>query len=521
MNKHFCRFWFVGAAIGSVKFDGIVMALGLLIIAAPTVTPAQNIDIRDSMVKIYSVQIEPYYYDPWSMNRPTFSSGSGCVIEGRRILTNAHIVSDQSFLQVRRHGDPTKYTARVIAVSHAADLALITVEDTTFFDNIAPLKLGNLPEVQQEVTVYGFPEGGDTLSITKGVISRIEHDDYAHSSIELLAVQIDAAINSGNSGGPVVIDNRVSGVVMQYLEDSENIGYMVPTPVIKHFLADLADGRYDGIPEDGIVIQSMENENLKKKYGMHRRQTGVLVLKVLPGAPAENIVRPDDVILSIDGQAVADDGTIEFRPRERTSLAYLIQLHQIGERLKLGVLRAGRKKKLAVDLNRAVGSLDLVARERYDVRPTYFIYGGLILIPLTQNYLMSWGEDWYNTAPKNLVSLYQYAHAAVEGEQAVILSKVLPAEVNSGYHEFRDLRIVSVNGRHIRNLRQLIEIVEKPSRNSSIEFQSDMGLKIVLDREQVRAEQEKILRTYSVPADRSDSLDDAAAANQTPGAGGK
>jgi S1-C subfamily serine protease len=466
------------------------------------------------MVKIYSVQIEPYYYDPWSMNRPTFSSGSGCVIEDRRILTNAHIVSDQSFLQVRRHGDSVKYTAKVIAVSHAADLALISVEDPEFFNDIEPLKLGDLPEVQQEVAVYGFPQGGDTLSITKGVISRIEHDAYAHSSIELLAVQIDAAINSGNSGGPVVIDNRVSGVVMQYLEDSENIGYMVPTPVIKHFLVDLADGRYDGIPEDGIVVQPMENESLKNMYRMQRRQTGVLVLKVLPGAPAEGIVKPGDVILSIDGKSVADDGTIEFRPRERTSSAYLVQLHQIGETMQLEVLRRGRRKMLRINLDRAVGSLDLVDRERYDVRPTYFIYGGLIFVPLTQNYLMSWGEDWFNSAPKNLVALYRYSQASVEGEQAVILSKVLPSEVNSGYHEFRDLRILSVNGQRIQNLHQLIQAVEQKTRKPNIQFQTELGLKIVLDRERVRSEQTDILQTYSVPADRSDNLRKTATSSQ-------
>ena len=497
--------WWIGA---------LIAAVGAAALACVPPARAQNNDIRDSMVKIYSVQIEPYYYDPWSMNRPTYSSGSGCVIEGRRILTNAHIVSDHSFLQVRRHGDAAKYTARVMAVSHAADLALITVDDPAFFSDAVPLQLGDLPEVQQEVSVYGFPEGGDTLSITKGVISRIEHDAYAHSSIELLAVQIDAAINSGNSGGPVVIGDRVAGVVMQYLEDSENIGYMVPTPVIKHFLTDLQDGRYDGIPEDGIVFQSMENESLKKLYRMQRRQTGVLVLKVLPDAPAEGVIKPGDVILAVDGQPVADDGTIEFRSRERTSSAYLVQLHQIGEKLQLEVLRNGRRSKRTVLLDRAVGTLDLVARERYDVRPTYYIYGGLIFIPLTQNYLMSWGQDWYNTAPKNLVALYQFGQAAVQGEEVVVLSKVLPAEVNNGYHEFRDLRIVAVNGEPIRNLRELIQAVEQKAKATDIRFESDLGLKIVLDRRQVNSAQASLLRNYSVPADRSENLLQTAAVSR-------
>ena len=483
-------------------FAGILAASVLLILSIPDASFAR-IDIRDSMVKIYAVQIEPYYYDPWSMNRPVTTSGSGCIIEGNRILTNAHIVSDQSFVQVRRHGDAKKYTARVAAVSHAADLALLTVADRQFFKNITPLKLGDLPQVQQEITVYGFPEGGDTLSITKGVVSRVEHDSYAHSSIRLLAVQIDAAINSGNSGGAVLEGGKISGVVMQYLEDSENIGYMVPTLLIKHFLTDLEDGRYDGIPDEGITVQTLENTSLREKYGLSGDHNGILVVAVAPGSPAEGKVEAGDVILNVDGYNVADDGTIEFRPRERTSVAYCIQLHQINETVRLQILRKGKVVSVQIKLTRPTGTFDLVARQRYDIRPSYYVYGGLIFIPLTQNYLMSWGEDWFNDAPKNLVALFNYGQPKVKGEEAIILSKVLPAEINSGYHDYNDLRIVKANGKRIHRLRDLIASVENDGNARFVEFTSERGLKIVLDRKKVEKAQAGILKTYRVPSDRS------------------
>jgi S1-C subfamily serine protease len=481
----------------------VVAVVGFFLSADPV---AASPGVREAMVKIYSVQIEPYYYDPWSMNRPSASGGSGCVIAGNRILTNAHIVSDQSFIQVRRHGDSKKYTARVIAVSHTADLALLTVDTPEFFEAVEPLQLGDLPEVQQEVTVYGFPEGGDTLSITKGVVSRVEHDAYAHSSFNLLAVQIDAAINPGNSGGPVLADDRVSGVVMQYLEDSENIGYMVPAPLIHHFLDDLKDGRYDGIPEDGIVVQPMENDALKDRFGLPRQRSGSLVVTVLPDAPAQGAVRPGDVILAVDGHAVADDGTIEFRPRERTLAAYFTQMHQIGDDLDLTLWRDGGQKTVRIRLDKALGSLDLVPKERYDVRPTYYIYGGLIFVPLTQNYLMSWGEQWYSTAPKNLVALYDGDRRTVSGEEVVVLSKVLPAEVNNGYHQYRDLRVVEVNHRRIRNLNELMAAVEGAGAERFVEFGTEDGLRIVLNRQRVVQTQAQLLRTYSVPSDRSEDL---------------
>lgn len=463
-------------------------------------------DTRDAMVKIYCVQTEPYYYDPWSMNRSISTSGSGCVIAGKRILTNAHVVSDQSFIQVRRHGDPKKYTARTMAVSHAADLALLTVDDHSFFDGIEPLQFGELPQMRQEVLVYGFPEGGDTISITKGVVSRIEHDEYAHSSVSLLAVQIDAAINSGNSGGPVLVNDRISGVVMQVLEESENIGYMVPSPVIAHFLKDLEDGRYDGIPYDGILTQSMENASLKQRYGLLSGRTGVLVVSVRPGAPSEGLVKPGDIVVQIDGHPIADDGTIEFRPNERTSADYYTQQHQIGEFLELDIFRNKKMKKVKFKLTHPVGSGDLVPRERYDVRPTYYIYGGLVFAPLTQNYLMSWGDDWYSSAPKNLVALFRYGIPRVAGEQVVIMSKVLPAEINSGYHDFRDLQIVSVNGDKINRIEDVIRLVEASGKGRFVEFKTDRGASIILERDKVMPATDQILSTYNVPADRSPDL---------------
>jgi S1-C subfamily serine protease len=495
----------VKTAFSLICLFGSILGGILFISGFPHIALAKQ-DVRDAMVKIYAVQTEPYYYDPWSMNRSTSTSGSGCVIEGNRILTNAHVISDQSFVQVRRYGAPKKFKARIIAVSHTADLALLTVDDPSFFKGIKPPAFGVLPEIQQEVYVYGFPEGGDTLSITKGVVSRIEHDIYAHSSRALLAVQIDAAINSGNSGGPVLTGDSIIGVVMQFLEQSENIGYMVPMPIVKHFLTDLEDGQHDGFPEDGIVVQSMENESMRKMHGLSKQQTGTLVVAVLPGSAADGKVRSGDVILAVDGHDIADDGTLEFRPKERTSADYYTQLHQIGETLKLTVLRDSREHRVLILLDKPAGFSDLVPRERYDVRPTYYIYGGLIFIPLTQNYLMAWGRDWYSNAPRHLVALFQHTRPTVEGEEVVVLSKALPAEVNSGYHDLNDLQIAKVNGVKIHNLRELIRIVETDKDAAYVVFESRQGLKIVLERKLAEAEQAKILRTYSVPADRSADL---------------
>jgi S1-C subfamily serine protease len=482
-------------------------ALVALVLAAGAVSAAPAADPRAAMVKIFTVQDPPSYQTPWNREGPGHYSGSGCIVAGGRILTNAHVVSDQTFLQVRRTGRARKHTARVVAVSHDADLALLAVDDPAFAEGVTALEFGELPEVRETVAVYGFPEGGDTLSITEGVISRIEHSRYAHSTIELLAAQIDAAVNPGNSGGPVIHKRRVVGVVMQILQNSEGIGYMVPMPVVRHFLDDVADGRYDGFPEDGILFQPMENGALRRRHGLGAGDTGVLVTWVRPGMPGHGKILPGDVITAVDGHAVGDDGTVEFRPGERTRADHFTQMHQVGETLQVGLRRGGRPMTLPLRLDRPWGANMLVPRLQYDRAPSYYIYGGLVFSTLTLNYLMTWGEKWENDAPGNLLHLLINDRPEVAGEEAVVLINVLPSEINAGYEAAINARIVTVNGRKVRNLADLVRIVEGDGTSGPfVEFVDAHGHAMVLERKAAADARQEILGTYAIAADRSPDL---------------
>lgn len=483
----------------------IYVPLFLLFGFGQNVQAASTDPVRDAIVKIYTIHNRPDYYNPWSMQGPRSSTGSGCIIEGRKILTNAHVVSDQTFIQVRRHGTVRRVQAKVVRVSHAADLAILTVEDPDFFEGVEPLSIGTLPASQDEVVVYGFPMGGDTLSITKGVISRIEHQTYSHSSVYLLAGQIDAAINPGNSGGPVLKDDEVVGVVMQAISNAENLGYMVPVNVVRHFMKDLEDGQHDGFPSLGVVLQDMENPSHRARAGMQSRDTGVLITRLLLGSSVEGVLEPGDVLLSVGGLDVADDGTVEFRPRERTSLSYAIQQKQIGEELEFTYLRQGTNQSAIITLNRSVKDDWLIPMQRYDVLPEYYIYGGVVFCPLTKNLLMAWGKNWYNAAPKEWVALLGENFVTEEREDVVIALKVLAADINQGYHEYRNLTISSVNGSSIRNLEELVDAVESAD-SEYIEFESDSGKRLVFDREKVEQADANILDTYRVSHDRSEHL---------------
>ena len=277
--------------------------------------------LKNAVVKIHASAAAPDYFTPWRLLNSGQSSGSGAVISGNKILTNAHVVANARYLQAQKNGDPKKYLARTLFVSHASDLAILTVDDPDFFTDLKPLPFGKLPDPLQEVSVYGYPFGGNSLSITKGILSRVEHQFYAHGGTYLLAGQIDAAINPGNSGGPVIANQKIVGVVMQANSGgrAENLGYFVPPSVIKHVLKDAEDGVNDGFADLGFRTQSLESPAIKAAYGLKPNQSGVLVTKVFSGSPSSGVIKANDVIMKIDGFSIAEDKSIEFRKNMRTN----------------------------------------------------------------------------------------------------------------------------------------------------------------------------------------------------------
>ena len=487
----------------------LIVRVTLLIILSCLITSASwaKKDVKKSVVKIYTVY-NTYDYDrPWQMKGQDSCSGSGTIIDGKRILTNAHVVADHTFIQVRKAGDAKRYTAEVEVLAHQCDLAILKVNDDSFFENVDPIQIGDLPKIRDRVAVYGFPEGGDELSITEGVVSRVEHNLYSHSFAHLLTCQIDAAINEGNSGGPVMKDDQLVGVAFQAMsrEDVENIGYMVPSPVIKHFLTDIADGKYEGIPELGISSQNMENPDIRLRSGMSKTETGALVSHIDPDSPATGVLRPGDVLLSIEGVRVQNDKTVEFREGERTHFKYLIQKKQMNDSVRLKILRQKKVMSVVVKLSMPLHFSRLVPHEQYDVVPTYYILGGMLFEPVTLNYLKTWGKKWIFSAPDDLTHYYLYGKRTDDRKEVIVLVEVLADEINVGYHDL-DNRVVShVNGKKISTMEDLVAAFEKNEGKYHL-ILDERGHQIVLDRRKVDQNSQRILKRYRIASDRSEDL---------------
>ena len=473
------------------KLSGIVAVLVGAVLAGAA--EGTRNDPLNAVVKVETTSTVPNFWLPWQNRLASSGSGSGAVIGDGLILTNAHNVADASLITIRKQNDDTLFVAKVKFVDHDCDLALLSVDDPKFSADITPLEFTETPPPQSQVIAAGFPLGGDGISLTQGIISRIEVRRYVQSFKWLLTAQVDAAINPGNSGGPVFFNGKVAGIAFQGDGRGENLGYIIPYEIIRHFFDDIKDGKADGFGVLGFTFGSLDNPDTRAYLGMKPDQTGIMVCKIHPGTDG-SALKVGDVILALDGKKVANNGNIRLADGQPRHFTTIPASKQIGEKVKLTLLRDGRIVDSELPVRRFN---EQVEPHLYDHRPQYYIIGGLVFTRLTYSYLLEWGKS---DPPAPLMRRIGREKTSPE-ENVVVLAQVLGDEVNVGYQNLDSLVLVAINGKKVHNLAEAVEMVEK-CRDKYITFMFEEDTPVTLDLEKLRAATPKILERYRVPADR-------------------
>lgn len=494
------------------KYKNLLVSLLIILILLPPFLPSAeadeadiNIDIiktyEKSVVMIMAVRQEFDYVTPWKKLPMSRGVGTGFVIHGSRILTNAHNVANARYIEVTKQYEARRYPAQVEYIGHDCDLALLTVTDTSFFDDTTPLSLGPVPRINSTVQTCGFPLGGRQISITEGVVSRVETGIYSHTQADShVIVQTDAAINPGNSGGPVLQNGKVVGVAFQGLQTADNIGYMIPTTIISHFLNDVKDGTYDGFGSSGITtFEGLHNPAYKTYLKVPDDVQGVVIIEVTRGSTAEGILQMSDVLTRIDSYDIDNDGMISIDGL-RLEFSEAIDRKQIGESVNIQFYRNGERtdSEIKVALNAPV----LTWRRLYDNEPKYQIHAGLTFVIVTRNFLETWGRNWPMDIPFTLRYLFMHANHLTEDpnlKEFVVLSEILPDDINAYVPGFKNQVVESVNGIKINTLLDLQSAFQKDIDGYWIVRFMNNDSPMILDAAAARHRQPAILSRYQVP----------------------
>jgi S1-C subfamily serine protease len=469
-------------------------------VPVPIAPPKPNGPVQKSLVRITATSVEPDYRAPWNAGALQRGVGAGFVISGNRILTNAHVVANSRYLTVERDGDPNKYPAQVQFIANDCDLALITVPAADFFKNMVPLKFGGIPALESILSAYGYPIGGERMSVTTGIVSRIDFQLYTHSSVDQhLAIQISAQINPGNSGGPVMQDGKVVGVAFQgYSGDvAQGVAYMIPTPVIKRFLQDISNGHYDEYPDLAITYAKLQNPAQRRFLGLKDDDRGVLVSSVVAAGPSDGILRPGDVLLTIDGHPIASDASVELEG-ERAQFEEVVERKFKGDSVKFDLLRDKQPMTATIKLYKPWPYA--IQGHSYDVRPRYVLYGGLLFQPLNLDML-----EAYRTTDLRLRHFFEYfilEQIYLQHPDVIVLSNILPDPINTYLSPYRGAIVDEVNGKKILTLEQLADAFASAPDRLVIRMIGD-GPPLVLDRNTVEAARERIKTRYNVAKEQN------------------
>jgi S1-C subfamily serine protease len=460
-------------------------------------TPSRDLSV--SVVRIDVTDQAADYVAPWNPGHISGGVGSGFVIIApngqKRIMTNAHVVSNARFITLSRERLSHPYTAHVEFIAHDCDLALLSVDDPGFFNGTEPLEFGGVPAIESGVSVYGYPLGGERLSVTRGIVSKVDFDLYTHSGVDShLVIQIDAAINPGNSGGPVLQNSKVVGVAFQgYSGDvAQNIGFMIPTPVIGRFLKDLSKGTYTGYTDLSISYRPLLSASARKALGLADDDRGILVTDVHEKGASNGFLKKEDVLLAIDGHPISSNGLLDL-DSESVEMTEVVERKFAGDMVRFDILREG--KPLSVEFPLQGTWPFRMQGNAYDEKPRYLIHGGLVFQPLDRDFLNAVGH--HDLRVRRAFNDFLEKHLYLERPEIVILSRILADPVTKETDGLRTGIVDTINGHKIRSLSDVRAALNQPARYDVVVLDG-IGVPIVLNRSEVLKADPRIMHNYGI-----------------------
>jgi S1-C subfamily serine protease len=467
----------------------------LLLMSSISAQPNEEVAVENIFQAVVHVRNDSYISEnkiqPWMKKNLSTGLGSGVVIGKNLVLTNAHVVMDASRISIRLRGSQKDYSARVLYIGYDCDLALLEVTDNEFTEKTNVLTLSeSLPILGSELLVLGFPNGMENLTVGKGTILRYEKSRYSFSGLDFRnVIKINANIQPGNSGGPAIQNGKVVGLAFQISKIGKDVAYLIPVDIIRHFLKDIRDGKYDGFPNLGFTYQSGAPVSLKKGMKIPTEENGIFVNRIYPNSSFSKILKEKDFLVTIDNLPVSFEGEVSTS-NSKESIVDFIENKQMGETISIEVYRSGKKYKAETVLQKNF-ALDLYRETNDD----YFLNAGLVFQPISRSFFNSDDGDLdssikyhYSYFIQDL--LYRYTN------RDIILSYIFDDPEILKYKKYKFKVVESINGKVPKDLEDFKRIWQGNEKNFVIIRFRGLELPIILNSESINQINVRVKKRY-------------------------
>lgn len=460
---------------------------------------------QKSMVRV-NVTSQPYNPRvPWQRFPPQSRAGLGVLIEPGKILVAAMLVADATFVELEQPLSGRKITGKVLHVDYESNFAIVTPlkESPDFFAAMQPMPLAEELKVGDSLEVCQLERNGKTLT-NSTVVTQFDVVPYVVDGGVFIVCQATGPLQSAAStfGAPVVREGKLAGLLLRY-DAKDQTTNIQPISLIRHFLTDCQDGKYDGFPNLGIETAQTLDPQFRKYLGLKDEDGGVYVSRIISGSSALNLgLKLGDVILEVSGQKVDSRGNYEDPAFGTLPLGNLIRGKAfVGDKLKAVVLRGGQRVELEGALIRKAVKDYLIEPYLIDRAPRYLITGGFIFQELSLPFLRSLRSAGEGDGPTKLFFIASKPELfEKEVRKIVFISAVLPSSASQGYENLPGAIVTKANGEAVKDLNDLSKALEKPRDGVQTIELDDYPNFIHLDAELAKQEDEgEIRQKFRIP----------------------
>jgi len=431
---------------------------------------------------------------PWRLSRPQFRQGYGVVVGSNRVLTTEELIRQATLVELRQPGRAAKYAAVIRQSDPQLASALLEAQDVAFQRELKPVELAANLARGAQTRIVQYDDSG-VRQEGAGRIVEIGVESLPSAPAAVLTMRVLSDLRVQNPGAPVYCEGFLAGIMMRY-DAQHQTGFVLPAPVLARFLQAAGEREYLPPPSGGFGWTPLVDVAKRRYFGLAEDVGGVQVTTVASNATAAGVLQPNDVLLNWDGFAIDNQGYYQDPEYGRTRLSQAIEGHRrAGERVPVEFVREGRRQQAVLTLRVYHDADALVPENTIGAPPDYLVEEGCVIRELTGSYLRTASSGNLRLAHLYLSRAQQPEHA---DDRVVILAGVLPDPVNIGYQELRDEIVTDVNGKPVRNLKDVFRILERDHGIQRLTIQG-RGVDVVLDTSQREAVNARIARAYRIP----------------------
>ncbi len=452
--------------------------------------------MQKSIVRFDVTRNDHNFRVPWDKRAQSVSK-LGAVIDGNEVLTTAQGLANHTLVRLQKGGRGRWFNGEVKWVDFQANLAVVGVSDEIFWSDLTPIQFAEADELRDDLQVVRWRAGN--IERRAAEFSRFTVADANFNQAPRIELKASSEIEGAGRGELMVSGAKVVGLVAS---KSGSTCSVIPAPFITAALKLRADGNYRGLGYFDFIWQPASNPATTEFFELNGPARGVLVIKTSTRPGAKSPLNLHDIILEVDGFPIDIQGDYLDPDYGHVIMEYLACRNKwAGDIVKLKVWRDGKTQQIDYTLPKADFTENLVTDRPEGAEPTYLIAGGLVFVPLSAEYLSSWGKDWQRNAPFRLV-FYNNQKPEKAQRSLVVLSLVLPDFYNIGYQErnAQNLVLDKANGLRIDTLKSLANALKSPEDGFHVfEFKKGSALqKIILDAEKLDAANQRIAKRYRI-----------------------